>query len=382
MDKNELKSSLTLQDIEQVLKYFNVDYYYNTQDDIQMSTVCHGGDSHKLYYYPESESFRCYTDCSESFDIYDFIVKVSKTRGEVVNFHEAYKTLGVITGVSTNSTVRRKIGFGDDSTKIIEDWNWIGNLKRRKKFEPKLDVVDKSVLEQFKEWYPLPWIEENITVETMSKFGIRFNPERNQTVIPHMDVNSELVGIRVRNWRDKDIEFGKYLPLYHEGEAYLHPLGYNIYGLNEVKDTIQRLKKVVIAESEKSALMSHSFFGDKSYTVALCGSSMNHFQADLLLSLGVEEVQIALDADYKQPSGLEFDKYLKKVENIARLFINRATVKHITDVRGVLGYQENMYDAGKDTVINILEHNKYEINELEGLRDFADTASRELQHNR
>lgn len=372
MDKNELKSSLTLQDIEQVLKYFNVDYYYNTQDDIQMSTVCHGGNSHKLYYYPETESFRCYTDCSESFDIYDFIVKVSKTRGEVVNFHEAYKTLGVIAGVSTNSTVRRKIGFGDDSTQTIEDWNWIGNLKRRKKFEPKLEIINEDVLNNFDKLYPKPWYEEGISLETQEKFGIRFDPDYNRTIIPHYNINNELIGIRVRNWRGVGGNGGnsKYLPLYYEGRGFNHPLGYSIYGAGENKTNIKQIKKVLITESEKSVLKSDSFFGEESFTVALAGGSMNHFQAEMLLSLGVETVMIALDKDYEKTSGIEFKKYISKVERIAKLFVNKVSLFHITDTRDVMDYQECVMDRSKEELLNIMEFDKHEIHSLEELNEF------------
>lgn len=372
MDKNELKSSLTLQDIEQVLKYFNVDYYYNTQDDIQMSTVCHGGDSHKLYYYPESESFRCYTDCSESFDIYDFIVKVSKTRGEIVNFHEAYQLAGTIVGINVNKPIKRKIGFHDETSQVISDWGWMGNLKRRKKFEPKLEIINEDVLNNFDKLYPKPWYEEGISLETQERFGIRFDPDYNRTLIPHYNINNELIGIRVRNWRGVGENGGnsKYLPLYYEGRGFNHPLGYTIYGVGENKTNIKQVKKVLITESEKSVLKSDSFFGKDSFTVALAGGSMNHFQAEILLGLGVEEVIIALDKDYEKTSGVEFKKYINKVEKIAKLFINKVRLFHITDTRDVLEYQECMLDAGKTKTINIMEFDKHEIQSLEELENF------------
>lgn len=368
MDKNELKSSLTLQDIEQVLKYFNVDYYYNTQDDIQMSTVCHGGDSHKLYYYPESESFRCYTDCSESFDIYDFIVKVSKTRGEVVNFHEAYKTLGVITGVSTNSTVKRKIGFEDDSTQIIEDWNWIGKLKRRKKFEPKLEPISEDILNStdFKDWKPLEWLKEGISMETMHKYNIKFLPERNSTIIPHYNIDSELIGIRVRNWRGVEAEdgFPKYSPLYYKGEGFNHPLGYNLFSVDKNKENIKKTRKAMLVESEKSCLKADTFFSEDSFVVGMCGSSLNSYQADILLELGIEKIIISVDKDYhKQPD----EVYKRKIMNIAKHFINKVEVTVLIDTRGVMDYQECVMDKSKEELLNIMEYDQHSIDSLDNL---------------
>ena len=35
-------------------------------------TICHGGNSWKLYYYDNTHLFRCFTECSpEIFDIYE-----------------------------------------------------------------------------------------------------------------------------------------------------------------------------------------------------------------------------------------------------------------------------------------------------------------------
>src|SRR5699024_11709814 len=63
------------------------------------------------------------------------------------------------------------------------------------------------------------------------------NPEYNQTIIPHYNIDNILIGIRVRNWRS--VEKGKYLPLYHKGEGYQHALGYNLYGIHLNKEAIQ-----------------------------------------------------------------------------------------------------------------------------------------------
>lgn len=46
---------------------------------IKCKTICHCGDSHKLYYYNNTRLFRCYTDCPEdSFDIFELVKKVKK----------------------------------------------------------------------------------------------------------------------------------------------------------------------------------------------------------------------------------------------------------------------------------------------------------------
>lgn len=360
MDKEELKQSLKPSDIERVLKYFNVDFFYNKQEALQIETACHNrhSGSHKLYYYPESCTFHCYTDCGESFDVYDLIMKVSETRGESINFSEALQTLGTILSINVHKGIKRKKGFGNNS-QAINDWDWISKIKRRKVQRPEFAERDENVLNKFKEWYTLEWINEGITVETQEKFGIKFNPDFNQTVIPHRDPDGQLIGVRVRNWRD--VEKGKYMPLYHEGESYRHPLGFNLYGLHENKEAIKKNKKAVIVEGEKSVLKAHSMFGRNNFTISLCGSSMNAYQAELLLELGVDEVIICTDKDYHFEPNKE---YIDKVRKIAKHFINKANVFHITDTRDVLDYKECMFDASKEKVINIMEFDKHKITEL------------------
>ena len=51
---------------------------------IMAQTICHGGHSHKLYYYNNTKLFRCYTNCGDAFDIFDLILKVKQVDGVVI----------------------------------------------------------------------------------------------------------------------------------------------------------------------------------------------------------------------------------------------------------------------------------------------------------
>lgn len=363
-DKDELKQSLTNEKVEKILQYFNADYSYNQQGDIQMETVCHNrhGGSHKLYYYPESNMFHCYTGCSESFDIYQLVMKITNTRKNPMNFNEAYKEVASILGINVHKSMKRKVQFGNSHGEI-RDWDFINKLKRNKVRQPKFEPIDESVLRLFPEYYTQEWYEEGISLETQEKFGIRFNPEQNQTLIPHYNIDNELIGIRVRNWRDLDRR-PKYSPLYHNDIGYKHPLGYNLFALNENKEAIKRKKKVMVVESEKSCMKAHSYFGDNSFVVGMCGSSLNSYQADLLMELGVERVILSPDKDYvNQPDGA----YKKKVRSMAKHFINKVQVTVLMDTRNVLEYQECVMDKSKEQIVNIMDYDQYTISSLEDL---------------
>ena len=72
MDEKEklekLKFSLTLEQVESLLSELggNPQRYNNM---IISKTICHCGESHKLFYYDNTKLFRCYTECSDTFDI-------------------------------------------------------------------------------------------------------------------------------------------------------------------------------------------------------------------------------------------------------------------------------------------------------------------------
>ena len=69
-DKDFIKSDLSLEQIEELLSELGGDP--ERKGDIIVSrTICHGGQSHKLYYYSNTSLFKCYTDCGgEAFDIF------------------------------------------------------------------------------------------------------------------------------------------------------------------------------------------------------------------------------------------------------------------------------------------------------------------------
>lgn len=62
------------------------------------------------------------------------------------------------------------------------------------------------------------------------------------------------------------------------------------------------------------------FYGEDNFVVAICGSNMSKYQAELLLNLGIEEVIIAIDKEYMQVDTPEFDEYMKKVKKNRKAF--------------------------------------------------------------
>lgn len=354
LDKDLIKESLTVSEIERIFEYYNAGFRYSEKGDIIGQTICHNKSdgSFKLYYYPESQTFYCYTECACAFDVFEFVQRIEGTRNNEIDFYESVKLVSNITGIS--KTVYQKESKGFQSRKLINDWDFISKYKRRAKREVTLGLFDDRVLDNFEKWYPKAWLEEGIAPITHKKFDIRFFPDNNQTVIPHRNAEGELIGIRIRNWRDTFSN--KYMPLYYNDEMYNHALSYNLYGLYENLDTIKKVKKVMIVESEKSVLKSHSYFGDENFCVAICGSNMSEYQANMLIELGVEKVIIALDKDYEEKPDVS---YQERVYRIARHFTNKASVYHITDTNNRVDAGECVLDMPKEVVIDTMREDKY-----------------------
>ena len=79
-DKDEIKNSLTTEQVEQFLAEHGGEPVKRI-GTLVSRTICHnpadGKGSHKLYYYENTGLFRCYTGCEESiFDIFELCIKV------------------------------------------------------------------------------------------------------------------------------------------------------------------------------------------------------------------------------------------------------------------------------------------------------------------
>lgn len=63
MDINEIKNNLSLDEVENLLSYLGADPHKQNENIIIARTICHCGNSHKLFYYDNTKLFRCYTEC-------------------------------------------------------------------------------------------------------------------------------------------------------------------------------------------------------------------------------------------------------------------------------------------------------------------------------
>ena len=202
----------------------------------------------------------------------------------------------------------------------------------------------------------IPWESEGISQEVMKVRGICYNPASQGIVIPHYNENNELIGIRERTLIKENEINGKYKPAIINRQMYNHPLGFNLYNLNNSQNNIRDIKKAIIFEGEKSCLLYASYFGlDNDISVAVCGSSLGNYQMNLLTSLNVEEVIIAFDKQFQEIGDSEWTRWTKKLNEINKKYGKIVQISFIFDKWGLLDYKDSPIDKGKEIFLNLFK---------------------------
>ena len=129
-------------------------------------------------------------------------------------------------------------------------------------------------------------------------------------------------------------------------QDYRFPTGRVCYGLYESRAAIKSSREVVLFEAPKSTLQMVTMLGDSASCVSLFGWNCNKLRRDMLLDLGIQRVNIALDRQYHKPSGDEFAVYVRQVKKIAALFKPYCQVGIIWDKQDRLGYKDSPSDKG------------------------------------
>ena len=360
MNGKDIRNNLTTNDIIKYVTYLGARVGKVTDEEINFQTICHGklDSKHKLYYYTNNKTFYCYNNCGLIGDIFKLTESVLD-----LSSSEAFKYVCKFFNIP--------FGLGVDFLYDESSWGMVLNsaseVEELEEYKPKrvsdieIDILDpikdQHILNLFLKHRPVEWLCEGITVETMEKYDIRFNVKHNSIVIPHHNINSDIVGIRVRNLEKNIIEeYGKYNPLFWGNTMYNHKLSNNLYGLDKNANRIMQVKKAVIFESEKAVLQMDSFFKEKSVAVAVCGSNLSKMQMKMLLSLGVEEVILAMDKQYDTKESEE--KWLNKIIKMTKPLVDEGIkVSRIWDDldNGYLGHKDSPTDLGREVYLKLVK---------------------------
>jgi len=356
LDKNLIKSQIDNSKIIELLQELGSSEPHFRQEALVFETVCHncaGEGSHKLYYYSNTNLFRCYTNCGDAFDIFDLVIRQFHLRGIELNIGQAIRWVYDRTDCSRDS-FELKENLSDDWN-IINKYKSISDLGKDPKDPPVLKEYSDKILDALDFFVIDDWLQEGIQIETMERFGIKYNPVTEAIIIPHYDASDKLVGIRQRTLvkEDEDL-YGKYRPAYINGQMYNHPLSYCTYGLSINKHNISKIKKAIVFEGEKSVMLFDSLFGsDNNIAVACCGSNVSSFHIEDLINTGAQEIIIAFDKEFVEIGDDGFKMQTRNLKNMYKKYSNKTLISFIFDKEKMLGYKESPIDRGRDTFIHL-----------------------------
>lgn len=349
-----LISKLNTSDVLRLMEHLGVpeSQVRYSNDGLIFPTICHNDlcshSSHKLYYYESSKRFYCYTNC-KAMSIYDVIMNSYQARGSKITYSQAYALL--------DSMVedRMKHGFAVieapvvHKTKKITD-NWADELT----------VYNPHVLECFTQQpkYLAPWLEEGIDYDVLREFGVKFDMVRNRIVFPVYDHLGRLVGIKVRNFNQTDIEeHRKYMPLWHNKELYNYPKMMVAYGYYQNQKVIKKAKEVIVYEAEKSVLKHGSYF-TQNKSIAIGGSSFSEYHSRILKDAGVEKIILAMDNDWND-DGDRFYGLKKMIKEGYKIKDMGFEVELIYDWDGdLLGNKDAPIDRGRQIYSKLYRERK------------------------
>lgn len=355
-NKDDLKQQLEIEQIFDLCAELGGEPEYAPHGLI-CQTICHnppGEGSRKLYFYSNSQLFRCFTDCADSFDVFQLVIKAMKIQKNLD--WELYDAMVYIA---------EYFGLGEAEKPTEENQALAQTWAVFKRHDFSLAQLRQPII--LKEYNPViltrfsypripSWEKENIIPSIYRKSLIGYYAGDNQITIPHFDINGRLVGIRGRALAQEDVErWGKYRPLRINGIWYTHPLSMNLYNLNNSKENIKNKKAAIIFESEKSCLQFRSYYGATGdISVACCGSSVSSYQIDLLESLQVQEIVLAFDRQFQEIGDDEFQRLKKKIINIKQRYGNRFRITTIFDKNLITPYKASPTDISKEIFEKLL----------------------------
>ena len=357
-DKDAIKNNLTIEQVRDLIAELGGEPQLQ-HEVLLCKTICHGGDSHKLYYYDNTKLCHCYTGCAEpTFDIFELVRKV-KSRELDCDYQlpQAIQYVAQYFGYAPSEKIDETPTSIDADLQYLENYDRISNISLETKIV-ELKTYDGSFLKNLPHPRIEPWIKDGISQEIMDFYEICYDPKNCGIVIPHRDIDGRLIGIRERTLIKENADlYGKYRPMKLNKQMYNHPLSFALYGLYQNQENIKRVKKAFVFESEKSVLQYATMFGqENNIAVAICGSSFIQYQAWLLINMGVQEIIVGLDKQYQELNDDEHKKLVRNLKGIHNKYGQFVTISYLFDKENLLSYKASPTDEGKEKFLQLYKN--------------------------
>ncbi len=223
---------------------------------------------------------------------YDFS---SGKGGNVLDFIRAYNNCDFLEGLRI---LKDYAGISESGTSTAPQRLLATSIAKRfqskpqKKKASKTSILPKDYMDRY-EWNVKKlavWEREGITMESMERFQVRYDPFSDRLVYPIKDASGNIFSVcgRTLDPHFKEKNLRKY--------TYFQPIGIldTIYGLSDNSEEIRKCGEIILFEGAKSVMMADGW-GIKN-TGAILTSHLNPYQFKILIQLGVKVI-FALDAE-------------------------------------------------------------------------------------
>jgi DNA primase len=169
------------------------------------------------------------------------------------------------------------------------------------------------------------WEDDGISLSTQQEFSVMYDPQSNRIILPYFDTLGSLVGIKGRLMKEHIEEWE---------QKYIYMTRFNkskyVFGLDKTMDMIARQGFCPIFEGEKSVMIAYEH---NIGSVAVCGSKISKYQANLLTRLNVP-LFICFDKD----------KTEEDVKKEAEKFMDPIPIYYMLDTDNILKEKEAPVD--------------------------------------
>ena len=345
LDIAAIKAQITDDDIIAIMDSMGIPLVSANNQYMVFPSCCHHAawEHHrpKLWFYTDSQRFHCWV-CQFDADIFGMVQKVHGcTFPQAVDY--ICHTLNI------------------NATEVVQDDmrdNWQRDLRR---WLPNADIdepaeltaYDPDILSAFDHLYPTEWLEYGITRDSMDKFGIGWYARQACISIPVVQ-NGQLVGVRGRYTRQQDVDKGKYRPIAMlDGTVLKFSTNQCLYGLDQNKSAIEKCRQVLLFESEKSILKADSWHIHNA--LAVFGSNISKRHIEMLLELGVNDVVLCMDSDYRQVGDDDFQFFVAKMRKLAGKLTPYFSTSIVYNNQGYDAYKCNIMDLPYDKAMKLYE---------------------------
>ena len=204
-----------------------------------------------------------------------------------------------------------------------------------------IKYIKEDVLDDFYPGIHIDLYREGIIKKTIDKFNLGYSYKWKRTIFPHYYwLTGQLMGYNARtsvtNYDFFDIKKYFITPGMQKE--------YNLYGLYQNIEEIEKQHVIVIGESEKSVLKRDSR-GDSTW-VALSGKNISEEQVRIILGLDIKEIVIALDKDVPN----------EEVWSICERFYPIRKVSYICDKWDLLDKKDSPADSSNKIYDFLFKH--------------------------